>query len=177
MKRITIAALLAIAIILPQIVLSQPPEEKRHPRERRRDQIEGRIHTMKIWKLTDELQLSEEQATRFFPLMNQFDRQQDTIEVRRRDTLGRLGEIVWDPNPDPKVINQMLDDLESFGEEQAKLRKKFRQDVSDVLKPDQLGKLAVFNARFPEMIRGMVRELDEEKGAPGLPPPRKGGDW
>ena len=177
MKRILFAVALAAVLVLPQLSFSQPPEEKRRLRERRRDDIEERIQTMKIWKLTDELQLGDEQAARFFPLLNEFDRQREEIEAKHRDTLGRLGEIVWDPNPDSKVINQMLDDLETFGEDQTKLRKKFRQNVSGVLKPDQLGKLAVFNARFPELVREMIRDLEREKGPPEPPPPGRRGDW
>jgi Spy/CpxP family protein refolding chaperone len=177
MKRIALAALLTALLIWPDATWSQPPQEKRRLRDRRRDDIEERIHTMKIWKLTDELQLTDEQATHFFPLMNEFDRRQDDIEGKREETLGKLGEIVWDPNPDSKVINQLLDDLETSGDEHIKLRRKFRQDVAGILKPDQMGKLALFNARFPEMLRDMVRERGAERGRPEDLPPGRQRDW
>ncbi len=171
MLRITVKALLLLALMAPVIGLSQPPREQRKFRDHRRGEIEQRVHTMKIWKLTEELELSEDQAAKFFPVMNVLDQQMEDIEKKRQEALEKLSDLVWDQKAEAQNIKQILTDLENFEEQQLKLKKQFRADVSDILEPDQLGKMVLFNMRFPEVIRGVIREFEDKQPPPGAPPP------
>jgi len=49
---------LAILLLMTGVVLTQPSMEKPD---------RNRLEMMKMWKLTDELELTEEQAEKFFP--------------------------------------------------------------------------------------------------------------
>lgn len=174
-KRMLVIAMTA-AIVLPSMGLAQPPAG-RHMREKRHGtEIEARMHTMKIWKLTEELDLSEEQAARFFPIMNELENQLEEIHQERRQTLEKLGDLVWKADADAGKINEQLDQLEVLAQKQIELRKQFRKDVSDVLDPAQMGKMVLFNHQFPAVVRDMIQEF-EDRQVPRSPPGRRDNRW
>ncbi len=166
MKKILYGIVMAALLWQPGWVLAQPVRPKGLRDGQRREQIEKRIQTMKIWKLTDELQLSEEQAAKFFPLMSETDRKMNELDQKRMDIVRSLGDLVWDEKADVGKINALLDDLEKLDRDQAELRTQFRRDAAKVLKPDQVGKMVLFNLRFPEIVRDMVREFDDRPPHP-----------
>jgi Spy/CpxP family protein refolding chaperone len=166
MKKILYGVVVAALLLQPGWVLAQPARPKGPRDGQRREQIEKRIQTMKIWKLTDELQLSEEQASKFFPLMSEMDRKMDELDQKRMDIVRGLGDLVWEEKADAGKINALLDDLEKLDREQAELRMQFRRDAAKVLKPDQVGKMILFNMRFPEIVRDTIREFDDRPPHP-----------
>lgn len=160
---------LLIAAGLPILCSAQPPTDYFAHQRRQRGEIEARVRTMKIWKMTEELDLSEEQATRFFPIMQAMEEKQDAVEQERRQTLDKLGDLVWKENADAGEINSLLDQLEKLGGEEIAIRKQFRKDVSNVLTPPQMGKMVLFNQRFPMVMRDMIRDFEDR-----VPPPPPG---
>jgi Spy/CpxP family protein refolding chaperone len=142
----------------------------------RRDRIERRVHTMKMWKLTEELDLSEEQATRFIPMMNEMERKMEEVQRNRQETLRKLGDLAWEEKSKPEEINKLLDNLENLEQQQMDLRRQFRKDAAGVLKPDQMGRMVLFNLRFADTMRDAIREFEERRDMPPPPPPRRR-DW
>lgn len=167
MKTILFGIVMAALLCQPNWAPAQPPRPKGPRDGKHRDQIERRIQTMKVWKLTEELQLSEEQATKFLPLMSEMDRKMDELDRKRADIVQSLGDLVWEEKAEASKINALLDDLEKLDRDQAEMRMQFRRDAAKVLKPDQLGKMVLFNLRFPEIVRDMIREFGDR---PPLPP-------
>ena len=169
-----LTAALVLAVALPTIGQAQLGPDRPH-RDKRRAEIEARVRTMKIWKLTDELELSEEQAARFFPLMNEMEAAQDQIEEQRRQALDQLGDLVWKEEADADQINGLLDKLEELAHQQMELRQKFRKDAAGVLTPAQMGKLVLFNHQFPALMRDLIREFEDRPGA--RPPSGRSNRW
>jgi Spy/CpxP family protein refolding chaperone len=171
-KQLTILIVFS-GLLLPFNVEAQPPDPlpligqapcapkaafaQRHGP--RRSDMRAKIRTMKIWKLTEELDLSEEQAARFFPLLNKMEDQQDDLRDRINETMDLLAKRVWDPEASAKEINDLIDKIESYQEEEQQLRKQFRKDAAKVLNPAQMGKLIIFNTRFPQILREMMQDL------------------
>ncbi len=133
----------------------------------RRENIRARIRTMKIWKLTEELDLTEEQAGRFFPLLNKMEDQQEDLRDRIQEAMDSLAKRVWDPDASPAEINDLIEKIESYQEEELQLRRQFRQDAAKILDAAQMGKLILFNTRFPQIMREMMQDL---QGPPPGPP-------
>ena len=168
MNRKNLMIVTAIAIILPLLCQAQPRPDRPMMQKHRRAEIESKMRTMKIWKLTEELDLTEEQAARFFPVMNEMEDKQREIDRERDEILEKLGELVWKQDPEAGEINRLLDQLEASQGKIAELRKQFRKDVSGILDSAQMGKLVLFNHHFPEVMRGLIREL-EGQGPPQSP--------
>lgn len=182
MRNRTLMVAIVLALVYPVISQSQPFQPRHRRTERNRMQIEKRIQTMKIWKMSEELELSQEQAAKFFPLMSQSDQEIDKVRKERQETIQKLEELVWKPEADAKEINQLVDQFQKSQTKEMDLRQKFIKDASSLLEPDQLGKLVLFDARFPGVVRNLVREfVDQSKKTPGPPapeePPEGESDW
>ena len=72
MKKLFIAYIL----LIPMMMIAQPPRGDWDKSDRKN------MKTMNIWKLTEELELSEEQAEKFFP---KFRAQQEKMEKLREE--------------------------------------------------------------------------------------------
>ena len=175
----TIAAAILLCLPLTGSTQPGPDDDPSVMMPMRRERIEKRIQTMRMWKLTEELDLTEDQASRFMPLMHSMDRKLDDLRHTRQETIRKLGDLAWDEKVHAEEINKLITDLESLEEQQLAVRKQFRQDVSGVLKPAQMGRLVLFNLRFPEIVRESIREFEERGDLPPVPPRRPGGrgDW
>ncbi len=168
-KRLT--AILIIALALPSICLAGPFEGRRgHYKERA--QIEKKVRTMKIWKMTEELDLTEAQALRFFPMLNEMEKQFDEIRDQRKEIADQLGEQVWQEEASIKKIEELIDGIEELGLKEMEMRKQFRLDASQVLDPVQMGKMVLFNMHFPQIMRDMIRDIESKGFPPGKPEPR-----
>ncbi|MFH1862080.1 MAG: hypothetical protein ABH878_04630 [bacterium] len=174
MRKYIIAILAISCFAVPLSLWAQPHPQWQKHREQRRQEVEERIQTMKIWKMTEELQLDKDQAARFFPLLNELERNMDKIEMVRHENVRELSEIVWNTEADEKKITELLNTLDSFDEQQMKLRQDFRKEASKILKPDQVGRMVLFNMRFPDVVRDLVREFQEDGPRP-MPPEEKRG--
>ena len=106
--------LIAVAILLPAVLLAQGPPPGGGPDHRNRAKMEHKIKTMKIWKMTEELELTEDQSTRFFPMLNEMEEQSEEIEKSRREIIREMGELVWSNEPDDDKVNKLLNELEEL---------------------------------------------------------------
>lgn len=178
---------MVVSLLLTASAYAQPPDAPpligqalrvpgtqfaQHKRMRRGD-VESRVRTMKIWKMTEELDLSKDQAAKFFPLLNKMEDQQDDLREKISDDLEKLEKLVWDKNTKDSDINKLVSQIETYQTQELELRKQFRADVKSVLTAAQMGKLILFNHRFPQIMRELMQE---QQGPPGPPTPRPGGN-
>jgi len=152
-----------------------PPHGKMQPPPRNRAEIQKRIRTMKIWKLTDELDLSEDQAAKFFPKLNKFEDQNEEMHQEMHESMNRLGDLVWDEKAKESDITKLITKIEDLQAQEHAMMLQFNKDAEAILTPAQMGKLILFNQHFPEVVRDMI---DEMAPGPGdSPPPRDRNDW
>jgi len=180
LKKIALG-ILGLAVTLPALCFAQPPDSGPGHRggpwggRHRRADVEARVRTMKIWKMTEELNLSEDQAAKFFPMQNQMENKMDEIDQDRQIKMMELDNEVWKEKPDGKKINDLMEKLETLEKSMLDLRLKFRQDVRGVLTPEQMGKMVLFHQRFPDMMRDAIQDYERRQDS-GSPPPPPGMD-
>jgi len=127
-----------------------------------REQMRERIETIKIWKLTEDLDLSTGQSEKFFPAYNQFNDNRKAIEKERRTIFDQLNLLTGEDNPNDKKINELLDKLDNLDQKINALRVKFRQDLKDVLTTQQIGRLYIFEVEFMRHIRDIMKDTRKE---------------
>jgi len=127
-----------------------------------REQMRQRIETLKVWKLTEELDLSTEQSEKFFPAYNQFNDDRKAIEEERRIVFEQLSLLTAEDNPDDKKIDEIMDKLDNVDQKINGLRAKFRQDIKDILSTKQIGRLYVFEVEFMRHIQDIMHDVKME---------------
>ena len=158
MKTLKITALILILGLISN-VFGQPFGNPPGPRH---EKIRERIRTVKIWKLTEELNLSEEQSEKFFPAYNKFQADREAIEDKRRETIKQLDELTLSEDPSGEQINSLLDQLESLDQELRDKKAGFRIKLEDILTIRQIGRLYLFEMHFQRQIQEIIRDARME---------------
>jgi Spy/CpxP family protein refolding chaperone len=162
-----IIAILAIAPMSWAQLMDQPPGGPPFGGPMR-GRVRERIKTVKIWKLTEELNLTDEQSQKFFPIYNRFFDTREDIENQKNQLIQNLGELTAKENPSDSEINQQLNKIDSLDQRIQELQKQFRNDLKGVLTTRQIGCLYVFEIRFLRQMQDIIRDARQEMRGRGF---------
>jgi hypothetical protein len=116
------------------------------------------IEKVRIYLLTEKLDLSTEQAVKFFPKLNELRKIEDDFQKERMEIMVRLENQVADKASE-KDLRQTLDGFENLIKTKADKDKKIRDELKNVLTPVQQAKFLIFQTKFEKEIRDMIREI------------------
>lgn len=125
-------------------------------------QIRKRIETIKIWKLTEELNLTEQQSEKFFPVYNKFKDELKATETERRQVIEKLDELTVKENSSADEINKLLDEIESLDGNFNSIKAVFRSKLEDILTIQQIGRLYVFEVMFQRQMQEIIRDIRQK---------------
>ena len=152
--------LFSILIIVPASLYAQRPggqfERMNKPR---REQIE----MLRIWKMTEELDLSEQQAEKFFPKLRSEDKENEKLVVRRGKIFRELHDKVKNGEMNAKELDKAIDNLTEIQINIIQKNAKFIRDMEGVLSFDQQAKLIIFRHRFRERMVDMMRDVQRNR--------------
>ena len=146
--------ILSIFLISTGLLLAQPGRPKGPG-----GQYGERMEMMMIWKLTDHLVLSQNQAEKFFPVMR--EHQKELMEIRKEEmelfdpTFAKVkkGEKVSKSD-----LNKLLGNIKSFEEKKTKDRIDFIKKSGDILDPTQQVKLLMFEPSVKQQMQRRMKE-------------------
>ncbi|MCH8011029.1 MAG: hypothetical protein IIA61_03620 [Candidatus Marinimicrobia bacterium] len=148
---------ISIFMLLTTLVVGQIPDP---PLERRVDPKErSRIEMMKMWRLTEHLNLSEEQATKFFPRYKGLSEGIEVLNSRQKELVEEFKKMMEmrDEISDAD-FNRMMKQFQEIEELKIKEKFKFVHDLSDVLSPEQRARYIIFEVRFKHELKKALRE-------------------
>ncbi|GEM_PF-1111153 len=160
-RTIWLACFIAM-ISMAEAQLIDPPMPMGRKGGPMRDQVKDKIKTIKMWKLTEELDLDEAQSQRFFPIYNRFFDTWENIQVSRGQVIQKLDELVQKDEVSESEINRQLDKLDSLDRAGQDARIKFRNDVKGILNTRQIGQLYVFEVKFLMEMRDIIGDVRQE---------------
>jgi hypothetical protein len=120
------------------------------------------IEKVRIYRLTEELDLSTDQAVKFFPKLKEFRKLEDDFQKARMDMIQKLEEQIRDKAPDKDII-QTLNDFENAASVKLANDQKIRTGIKAILTPWQQAKLLIFEDKFEREIRDMIRKIRERR--------------
>jgi Skp family chaperone for outer membrane proteins len=122
--------LFLIALSLPLLVSAQDNTQR-----------DNKLQSLEIAYLTKELNLSPEEAQRFWPVYNKY-----SAEMR---------ETLRNKENDPDVLDKQQKLLD--------IRKKYRSEFLKVLSPDRVNQVFTSEVKFREMVRRELQERQAQK--------------
>lgn len=150
--------------------LAEPPEP---PPPERMERLRKDIENMRIWKMTQYLELSTEQSTKFFPIFNDFQKKREKLEEERGEMMRRLAEFVESEGKHEAEIRRLMSGLVKDRQKMVDLVDEFRREAGRVLSLKQQAKLVLFEEHFKKEIRGMIEDIRMRKrfrqGPPEVP--------
>lgn len=142
------------------LVVGQPEPKPPPPEHQAREKLEA----LRIWRLTEELNLTEEQSAEFFPRLRRLRLLREERQEKRRALINRLEEGLKSRATAPQ-LRAMLDSLEAMEEDFRRSETALRRELSRVLTVEQQVRLLLFQEHFERQTRQIIRQL----GRPGRP--------
>jgi hypothetical protein len=180
MARYFIQSFIIISLVLgiwPLSQASQPlPPVERQPsfqQERRnlpsaeeRERVRKRIDLIRMWRLTEDLNLDEETGSKLFPLLRQYEEKRRELARKREEILFTLkGQLkAWSPHEDR--IKGLLKDWEELRAEEQDVNQKEKEDLKRILSIEQQAKYILFQQEFTKEMRRMIADVRERRPVP-----------
>ncbi len=121
-----------------------------------------RMEMMVMWRLTDELQLTEEQGAKFFPDFREYRDKVKALNDQKRDLAKSIHDKIESKDElSDKDFKSTLDQWYSIENQRNTLEKEFLDKTASYLTNVQRLKLAVSRERFKNDLRNQMRHRDE----------------
>ncbi|MBZ0160649.1 hypothetical protein [Candidatus Methylomirabilis sp.] len=131
---------------------------------------EGRrmIETIRIWKMTEALNLDEAQAAKLFPKLAQLEASRREFHQRQRVLRDELAELLRQRPLRDEDIRAKLDQLDRTEVDFRGQELAIRGGLRSILSPEQQARFALFEDRFETEMRRTIQDLRQRRR--GLPP-------
>ena len=122
---------------------------------------EGRrlIETIRIWKMTEALNLNEEQAVKLFPKLTQLETSRREFHRRQHLLREELAELLKQRPSRDQEIKARLEELERIDAEFKGRERAVKSELRSILSVEQQARLALFEERFDMEMRRTIQEL------------------
>jgi predicted nucleic acid-binding Zn-ribbon protein len=117
------------------------------------------IETIKIWKMTEALDLSEDQAAKFFPKLTQLEAARREFQRRQRLLRDELAVLLRQRPLRDQEIKARLEELDRTEADFRGRERAVRNEVRTILSLEQQARLALFEERFEAEMRRTIQDL------------------
>ena len=152
--------ILIVVILVPGILTAQPPGKMGgRIMKQRREQME----MLRIWKMTDELELTEKQAEKFFPRLRSEDGRIEELENQRQTIFRELHQSVKEGKINANELDAKIDKVAGIETEIIRKRAEFLKGMDGILSTEQRAKFMVFRHRFKARMMDMMQEAQRRR--------------
>lgn len=153
-----------ITVIVVGLTIAVPGFAERNPREA--------IEAYRIWKLTEVLDLSDEQMPLFFSKLREIDDMEATLRREELDALRDIKRLLAAKDVDEKDLESALDRYIKARKRRTEEVAKLRQEAMEMLNLRQRCQYVVFEERFRQDIRDLIEKSRRlrrsgQSGGPG----------
>jgi len=121
-----------------------------------------RLETLKMWKLTEALDLSEDQAAAFFPLMKDLRNQKEELEDERGALMEELIEEM-ESDADTGKISNIMDRMIELKQQECENDVEFIERTRSILSTTQQAKYVIFEGEFQKRMMQLIRDFHKGK--------------
>ena len=114
---------------------------------------------MRVWKMTEYLELNEGQAEKLFPAMRNHQKEMRSIMKKEKELYTPLFEKAEEKkNISKKEMNDLMNNLSKLNNERASIQMDFVKKTGSYLEPYQQMKLLVFEPYMKEQVKTKMRD-------------------
>ncbi len=124
-----------------------------------------RLKTLRIWKMTEFLDLSSEQSTAFFPKLKDFEKYTRSKQKKQRELIQEITEKINESDYSPKRsdVKKLIHRLAEIEKDIINQKEEFINDLSTVLTPEQQLQYIVFENRFRRKLMKTLNQQARQK--------------
>ncbi|MCX7785474.1 MAG: hypothetical protein N2201_04515 [candidate division WOR-3 bacterium] len=145
-----------------EIAIAELPEKPGGPKFAEKRPKE-KLEMIQTWKLTEVLNLTEDQSLRFFPKLKELRRAREEFDQKRMKILDEIEDYLRDAKKYEKELKAKIQEMELSETKFQELEKKLRKEIASILTPEQQAKFMLFQMRFNEELRDIIHRAKEMK--------------
>ncbi len=160
-KRALIPIILILFLTPAGLVFAQgppPSADERPDRREEREKIRENIETLRVWKLIEALNLTQDQSTRFLPALKEFQTARKGFEDRRRELLGEL-DTTLNTGSNENKLKEILTKLENNRKQFQAASESYLDKAKSILTVEQQAQLFLFEDKFERRIRETIEQI------------------
>ncbi len=164
MKKIKTLPLLIAAILISTIAFGQ-----KHPQQGKRPTKE-KIKALKIAHITSKLDLSSEEAQKFWPIYNEFEAKMDALRAEKR-ALRKKGKKAEPTELSDAELEKIVDNHLEIEQKELDVKKVYHTKFKAILPIQKVAKLYKSEHSFKKEL---LKKMRVKKGGPNelnIPPP------
>ena len=118
---------------------------------------------MMKWKLTEYLDLGEEQAEKFFPKMNSHEKDIKKINDQIKALRIEMERQIESGVSDKKINRENIEKIQELEQKKLSLKSKYLLSLEDVLDAKQVSKLMVFEKKFKRSLKDQLKKRPKDR--------------
>jgi len=167
----TLALIMALGLsggkILAQST-SPPQGEERSMNQERREELRKRVELILMWKLTEELDLTQEEGAKLFPLLRTYEEKKRILREENRKLVRELERMV-EANASEGAIKKTIRALEENDRKLQEVKQEGFDELEKILSVEKQAKYIVFHKRFRHEIHGLIKKARHKDRGPQRP--------
>ncbi|UCC11697.1 MAG: hypothetical protein JSW02_10155 [candidate division WOR-3 bacterium] len=120
------------------------------------------IEKIRIWRLTQELDLSTEQTAMLFPKLNELRKIEKTYNEQKRRILVELKDLL-DRKASDEELTEVLSRYQEMNRQKMEVQIAKMAEIKKILTPVQQARYLIFEDEFNREIREMIKEVKKLK--------------
>ncbi|MEK6527326.1 MAG: hypothetical protein AAB089_04105 [Nitrospirota bacterium] len=133
------------------------------PSKEQIEKVRKKVETLKLWKLTDALDLDEATAVKLFPIINKYDKKRFTAEQNIRKDMKNLRKNVDTANPDE--LKELIGRIEENHKELQAINHEQLEELSSKLPVKKLAKFIIFQQDFDREMKNIIADARHKRRA------------
>ncbi|RLB05266.1 MAG: hypothetical protein DRG50_07515 [Deltaproteobacteria bacterium] len=155
--------------ILAQPAEPFPPAEDRPINRERAQELKKRVELIWMWRLTEELELTEEEGAKLFPLLRKYEEKKRKLRDERRKLFWKLKRMVEKSEATEEALKETIKALEENDKELQKVRIDGFNEIKKILPVKKQAKYIIFQEHFRREIHGLIERAKRKKMGPKRP--------
>jgi len=120
------------------------------------------LEAMRITRMTETLELSDQQIAQFFPKLKEMEANLREAGKQQQKYIGQLDSLL-NAGAKDQVLKVKMTQIENNEVQRWQKMKTFKIKLDGILTVKQQAQMLVFNQKFDEEIRDMVRDIRQKK--------------
>jgi Spy/CpxP family protein refolding chaperone len=171
-----VAAAPAVLALAPARAAAQEDDEPDGPPPGpERERMMERVRLLRMYVLTEALELDEATASKLFPYLRQTDEELRALQDQKREQRRAMQEMLRAEQYETKEVDRRIAALMDIESKIAAAQGKQVQGLKGIVSDEQRLKFVMVRGRFERQVREMLREERERRNRGGEPPPPGGG--
>lgn len=160
--------LIILSVILALCIISVSAQEADRPRHRMREKVRDKMHLLKMWKMSEYLNLDDETSLKVFSVVKKYDEENMKLMKNSHDAVKEMKDGLKDNAFSDKQLDAMIKKIRFYAQKMHENIQDRIDELSKILTKEQLAKYIIFEMDFRrEMAKITQRAMKGGRGREG----------